>query len=58
MAEEHGVSGPALLGAELLGRASVLSRHQLLGDGEAEGTGATVLAPHLSQVVSEEQLAA
>lgn len=30
VAEEHGVLGPALLRAEVLRRASVLRRHQLL----------------------------
>lgn len=58
MAEEHGVFGPALLGAELLGRASILSRHQLLGHRVAVDAGVTVFPPVFSQVVSEEEFTA
>lgn len=58
MAEEHGVFGPALLRAELLGRASVLSRHQLLGHRVAVDAGVTVFPPVFSQVMSEEEFTA
>ena len=58
VAEEHGVFGPALLRAELLGRAAVLRRHQLLGHRVAVGAGVTVFPPVFSQVVSIEELTA
>lgn len=58
MAEEHGVFGPALLRAELLGRASILSRHQLLGHRVAVDAGVTVFPPVFSQVVTEEEFTA
>lgn len=58
MAEEHGVFGPALVGAELLGRASILSCHQLLGHRVAVDAGVTVFPPVFSQFVSKEELTA
>lgn len=58
MAEEHGVFGPALIRAELLSRASVLCRHQLLGHRVAVGAGVTVFAPAFRQVMSKEELTA
>ena len=58
VAEEHGVFGPALLRAEVLRRASVLSRHQLLGHAVAVDAGVTVFPPVFSQVVSVEELTA
>lgn len=58
MAEEHGVFGPAVIRAELLGRASVLCNHQLLGHGMAVDAGLTVFPPAFSQVVSKEELTA
>lgn len=58
VAEQHGVLGPALLRAELLRRASVLRRHQLLWNGVAVNTGVTVLPPVFTQVVSEQELTA
>lgn len=56
MAEQHGVFGPALLGAELLDGSAVLGRHQLLGHTVAVNTGVAVLPPVLTQLVSEEEL--
>lgn len=58
MAEKHGVLGAALLGAEVLDGAPVLSRHQLLGHAVAVKAGVAVLPPVLAQLVSEEQPAA
>lgn len=58
MAEEHGVFGPALIRAELLSRASVLCRHQLLGHRVAVGAGVAVFAPVFRQVMSKEELTA
>lgn len=58
MAEEHGVSEPALLRAELLNRASILSCHQLLGHTVAVDAGVTVFPPAFSQVMSKEELTA
>lgn len=58
MAEEHGVFGPALIGAELLRGASVLGRHQLLGHAVAVDAGETVFPPLFRHLVSEEELAA
>lgn len=58
MAEEHGVFGPALIGAELLGRASILCSHQLPGHGVAVDAGLAVFPPAFGQVVSKEELAA
>jgi len=58
MAEEHGVFGPALLRAELLDGASVLSRQQLLRHAVAVDTGMAVFPPVFTQLVSEQQFAA
>lgn len=58
MAEQHGISGPALVRTELLNRASVLGCHQLLGYRVAVDAGVTVFPPVFSQVVSIEELTA
>jgi len=58
VAEEHGVFGPAVLGAEVLRGASVLSRHQPLGHAVAVDAGVAVTPPVLRQVVSVEELTA
>lgn len=58
MAEEHGVFGPALLGAELFSRASILCCHQLLGRGVAVDAGVTVFPPVFRQLVPKEELTA
>lgn len=58
MAEEYGVFGPAVIRAELLSRASILCRHQLLGHRVAVDAGVTVFPPVFSQVVSKEELTA
>lgn len=58
VAEEHGVFGAALLGAEVLDGAPVLSRHQLLGHAVAVKAGVAVSAPVLTQLMSEEEPAA
>lgn len=58
VAEQHGVFGPAVVGAEFLCGASVLSRHQLLGRGLAEDAGLTVFPPLSRQLLLEELRAA
>lgn len=58
VAEQHGVFGPAVVGAEFLSGASVLRRHQLLGRGLAEDAGLTVFPPRFRELLLEELLAA
>lgn len=58
MAEQHGVFGPALFRAELLRGASVLGRHQLLGNAVAVNARVTVFPPVFTQLVFEEELTA
>lgn len=58
VAEQHGVFGPAVVGAEFLSGTSVLRRHQLLGRGLAKDARLTVFPPLFGQPLLEELRAA